>query len=75
MLRNAIQTAKPAAVVFLGVTEARTWSEIAQATFAEGPGGAHWALSNGTRFVIAKHPTAFGARNEYFETMRRVLAK
>lgn len=75
LLRNAIQAAVPQTVVFLGLTEAATWSEIAQATFAEGAGGANWGSSNGTRFVIAKHPMAFGAPNEYFEALGRALAK
>ncbi len=75
LLRAAIEAAAPRAVVFVGLTEAQTRTEIAGVSFAPAPQGALWARSGATRFVIVKHPTAFGARNSYFEAVGRRLAE
>jgi hypothetical protein len=74
LLRDAIQRATPRSVVFLGLTGTETWGEIANGQFAEGSAGALWATVGKTRYVIVKHPTAFGARNSYFEEIGRALA-
>jgi hypothetical protein len=74
LLREAIRRAAPRSVVFLGLTGAATWAEIAGASFTRGPAGADWVTVGPTRFVIVKHPVAFGARNSYFEEIGRVLA-
>lgn len=74
LLRAAISIYAPRAVVFMGLTESETWAQIAASEFADGPAGALWASSGVTRFVIAKHPTAFGAPNAYFDQIGRALA-
>jgi hypothetical protein len=74
LLREAIRSAAPRSVVFLGLTGASTWAEIAGGPFTKGPAGADWATAGPTRFVIVKHPTAFGARNSYFEEIGRALS-
>jgi hypothetical protein len=61
-------------VVFLGLSEAQTWAEIADAPYTQGPEGVQWTRSGSTRFAILKHPTAFGAKNAYFENIGRELA-
>lgn len=65
---------RPKAVVFLGISESNTWSEIAQGRFVEGPAGACWARVGSTRYVVVTHPTAHGAKNAYFEEVGRELA-
>jgi hypothetical protein len=74
LLRAAIRTFAPRAIVFMGLTESETWAQIAPSAFADGPAGALWASSGTTRFVIVKHPTAFGAPNSYFDQIGRALA-
>lgn len=74
LLRDAIRAAAPRAVVFLGLSEAQTWAEIADAPYTQGPEGVQWTRSGSTRFAILKHPTAFGAKNAYFENIGRELA-
>jgi hypothetical protein len=74
LLREAIRAAAPRAVVFLGVSERDTWAEIAETRFVNGPAGASWAQVSGTRFVVLTHPTAYGAKNAYFERVGRELA-
>jgi hypothetical protein len=74
LLREAVRMLAPRRVVFLGVSEFDTWAEVAAAKFDQGPGGAFWGASGPTGFVIARHPTSFGATNAYFDTIGRALA-
>lgn len=74
LLQDAIRMHAPRWVVFLGRSAFDTWKEVAQATFRNGPAGASWASSGSTSFVVARHPTAFGASNAYFDAIGRVLA-
>jgi hypothetical protein len=73
LLKDAIAVAKPAAVVCLGVSAQPMWSAIAGVRFTPGPGGAFWASSETTRFIVCCHPTAFGARNDDFDAIGRAL--
>ena len=74
LLREAIQAAAPRAVVFLGTSERDTWAQIAGMHFVEGPAGAAWAQMGATRLVMLTHPTAYGAKNAYFESVGRELS-
>jgi len=74
LLRAAIRASAPRVVVFIGLSETETWAEIADQPFADGPANALWARSGQTRWVILKHPTAFGAKNAYFETIGREIS-
>ena len=74
LLREVIQAAVPKAVVFLGTSERETWAQIAGSEFVDGPAGAAWAQMGATRLVVLTHPTAYGAKNVYFESVGRELA-
>ena len=74
LLREAIQAAAPRAVVFLGTSERETWAQIAGTHFIDGPAGAAWAQMGATRLVMLTHPTAYGAKNAYFESVGRELS-
>lgn len=74
LLQQTIRDAAPKAVVFIGTSERDTWSEVAGQKFVQGPGGAGWCEVGLTRFVVLTHPTAYGAKNEYFEEIGRALA-
>src|SRR5262245_27460390 len=74
LLQRAIRDAAPTAVVFVGTSEAATWSEVAGHGFVRGPGGASWCEVGQTRFVVLTHPTAYGAKHAYFEEIGRALA-
>lgn len=74
LLRSALRSAAPRAVVFIGLSALAAWAEVAGVSFTEGPAGARWASVGQTRYVVVQHPTAFGAKNEYFEAVGRALA-
>jgi hypothetical protein len=74
LLQRTIREAAPKAVAFVGTSEIDTWSEVAGVRFVEGVGGAQWSQVGPTRFVVLTHPTAFGAKNVYFEEIGRALA-
>ncbi len=74
LLQRAIRGAGPKAVVFIGTSETETWSEVVGQRFVQGPGGAGWCEVGLTRFVVLTHPTAYGAKNAYFEEVGRALA-
>jgi hypothetical protein len=73
LLQRAIRDAAPRAVVFVGTSETETWSEVAGQSFVQGHGGASWCEVGPTRFVVLTHPTAYGAKNAYFEEIGRAL--
>ena len=74
LLQRAIREAAPRAVVFIGTSEMETWSAVAGKRFTQGRGGANWCEVGPTRFVVLTHPTAYGAKNAYFEEIGRALA-
>jgi hypothetical protein len=73
LLREAINVAKPRAVIFLGITALETWKLVAGLELVAGAGGALWGNSTHSRFVVSRHPTAFGARNSDFEAIGHAL--
>jgi hypothetical protein len=75
LLRDAIRgSVAEGSRAFVGTTESATWAEIAGADFRQGPARADWAHLGPTRFVILNHPTAYGAKNSYFENVGRARA-
>jgi hypothetical protein len=73
LLHAAIAAAAPHVVVFVGFTALDSWAQVAGVTFKR-KADAYCATAGRTEFVVVKHPTAFGAKNEYFETVGRELA-
>ena len=65
-----IEEYKPKVVVFMGQGYSDYWHTIAgqKSSFTD-KGGFLAANSEDTKYIITKHPAAFGITNAYFETI------
>lgn len=69
-IRTRIEEYKPKVVVFMGQGYLKYWNTIAGQKSSFTDKGGFWAAnSEGTKFIITKHPAAFGVTNAYFETI------
>ncbi|MCM1564345.1 MAG: hypothetical protein NC238_00050 [Dehalobacter sp.] len=69
-IRTRIEEYKPKVVVFMGQGYSDYWHTIAgqKSSFTD-KGGFLAANSEDTKYIITKHPAAFGITNAYFETI------
>lgn len=75
-LRERIATYRPAAVVFLGLSYAPYWSEIASLPLVPARGNDVIAARKGqTMFVVVKHPAARGVPNLLFRDIGITLSR
>jgi hypothetical protein len=75
VLRDAIRSARPDAVIFLGLAELETWTRVAGEPMSRGAAGAFWTQSASTTFATVKHPTAFHSTNASFDEIGRTFAQ
>jgi len=69
-IRSRIKEYKPKAVVFMGQVYSDYWHTISGRNLIFTDKGGFWAgSSEGTTYIITKHPTAHGVTNAYFESI------
>jgi hypothetical protein len=74
-IRERLASYKPRAVVFLGLSYATYWSEIASVPLIPTPGDDFITSTAGqSTFVVVKHPTARGVENALFRSIGGLLA-
>lgn len=75
-IRERIATHRPRAVVFLGLSYAAYWSEIAGLPLSPARGDEFIsATAPQTTFVMVKHPAARGVKNAVFRTIGEALRR
>ncbi len=65
-LAESVGKFRPRTVVFFGSSYLSYWERIAGVEFTATPEGLLVATSNGTRFIVCKHPATQGMTNAYF---------
>ena len=73
-LASSIARVRPRTVVFYGQSYRDYWHQIAPVKFTPNSDGFAVGSTDGTRFVICRHPAAQGNTNDYFDTIGRLLA-
>jgi hypothetical protein len=74
-LSGQIETRNPRYVVFFGIAHREYWEEIAGHRFDLVAPGVFAATGDYTTFLIAKHPVAEGATDEYFHQLGQRLTR
>lgn len=73
-IRSRIKEYKPKVVVFMGQVYSNYWQMIAGRDLNFIEKGGFWAASSeGTTYIITKHPAAHGVTNAYFESISYFL--
>jgi hypothetical protein len=68
---------KPKVICFYGTGYLPHWQEIAETEFQKGNESEwpfYYACNKSTLFIASLHPTAFGLRNAYFDSIGKFIA-
>jgi hypothetical protein len=72
-LQKRISKYAPETVIFYGLSYQESWQEIAGVDLLPESDGVYTGRNGATRFILTKHPAAWGVTKEYFQQVGRLV--